>query len=117
MEHLYSDVAIVGNETLYDIDSVKQSIITLLKTHKGERLFRPSVGSNLEDYLWLNVDESTALDIKSEIMRVVEQDYRAMISEISVTPDSVNSCYNVVLKISVKGLESSVDLVLKKKGL
>lgn len=47
----YSDVAIVGKDTLYDGDSVRQSILTALYTVRGERIFEPSVGCDLESNL------------------------------------------------------------------
>lgn len=117
MEHLYADVGIVGTDTLYDLDAVKQSIITLMKTHKGERLFRPKFGTELENYLWQPISDSVASDIKGEIMRAVGMDYRANINGLEVEPDNVNNCYNVKLNIVVKGVESSIDMILKKKGL
>lgn len=117
MTRTYADVAIVGTDTLYDIDAVKQSIITILKTNKGERLFRPSFGSNLEDLLWRPMSEVVADDIKSEIIANVLQDYRATITELGVTADYINNCYNVMVNISVNGVESSVDMILKKRGL
>lgn len=115
--HQHSDIAIVGTETLYDSDSIKQSILTLLKTQKGERLFRPNTGSDLESILWQPMSDSTANDLKTEIIATIQQDPRCVISELEVTADASNYCYNVYLSVLVNGVESQVELQLKKKGL
>lgn len=115
--HQYSDVAIVGTDTLYDSDSVKQSLVTLLRTQKGERLFRPNTGSDLESLLWQPMSDSTASDIKFEIQDVLLQDSRVTLKELSVTADASNYCYNVSLSVLVNGVESQAELQLKKKGL
>lgn len=115
--HQYSDVAIVGTDTLYGLNSIKQSILTLLKTNRGERLFRPEFGSDLENYLWLPMSDSTADSIHTAIKGLIANEYRATLDTLTVTPDYSNYCYNVSLSVLVDGVETQVELQLKKKGL
>lgn len=117
MNHQHSDVAIVGTETLYDLSAVKQSVITILKTQQGERLFRPEFGSRLEDLLWRTMDDDTASDIHAEIKRMLDWDTRAELESLQVTPDYRNNCYNIVIECKVNGIEDSIELQLNKKGL
>lgn len=117
MSYKYSDVAILGTDTLYDMSAVKQSILSILKTVKGERLFRPTFGSGLEECLWQPMGEDAAQQIKMEVKSALAQDTRATLQELTVTPDYNNSRYDVSVTLIVSGVEDTLSLQLKKKGL
>lgn len=48
-------------------EAVKQSVINILSTNRGERPFMPDFGSNIRSYLFENFDPITAELIKEEI--------------------------------------------------
>ena len=48
-----------------DASAIKQAIVNLLLTNKGERVFQPDYGSNIRSYLFEQLDYGTAAQIKS----------------------------------------------------
>ena len=54
--------------TSFTIDAVKQNVIQLLQTKKGERLFQPNLGMNLRRFLFEQITSDTILDIQNEII-------------------------------------------------
>jgi len=50
-----------------DIEAVKQSVLNILLTNRGERPFLPSFGSNIRGYLFENVDSVMIALIKEDI--------------------------------------------------
>lgn len=113
----YSDVAIAGQRTLYNADAVLQSLKTAILTKAGERIFEPDTGSRLDTYLFGYVEDSKALDIKTEIKRVLAQDDRAKLEALEVIPDEVNNRYEVRVTISLDGDLATDTLTLKPRGV
>ena len=54
--------------TSFTIDAVKQNVIQLLQTKKGERLFQPNLGVDLDRFLFEQITSDTILDIQNEII-------------------------------------------------
>jgi len=54
-------------------DHVRQSLRTLLLTGLRQRKMRPEFGSRLGDYLFENIDTTTAALVKSEIIEAIER--------------------------------------------
>jgi len=106
---IYSDISGTPNRVLVlDERAVAQALENLLATRKGERLFLPDYGIDLEQLLFEPMDEETAFAIKSEVIRSVEQweprvvvDYAAT----TVTPNYEENKYEITLVYSIAGLE------------
>jgi len=49
------------------IEAVKNNIVNLLNTHRGERLMQPTLGIDLRHYLFEQIDEETTIAIEDEI--------------------------------------------------
>ena len=54
-----------------DASAIKQAIINLLLTNKGERLFNPNYGSDIRSYLFEPLDYGTATQIVGNIKHVI----------------------------------------------
>jgi phage baseplate assembly protein W len=63
--------------------AIKQAIVSLLLTNKGERLFKPKVGSSLNKLLFEPLDVATAAQITNEIRNVLRT-YEPRISIVSL---------------------------------
>ena len=50
-----------------DASAIKQSIVNLLLTNKGERPFNPDYGSNIRSYLFEPLDYATAGQVSASI--------------------------------------------------
>jgi len=49
-------------------DSIKEDLILLLNTNRGERLMQPTMGINLNEFLFENMTEDSINIIKSELI-------------------------------------------------
>jgi|TARA_R100000664_G_C2758998_1_gene148334 phage baseplate assembly protein W len=54
--------------TSFTIDAVKQNVIQLLETKKGERLFQPNLGVDLDRFLFEQITPETIVEIQNEIV-------------------------------------------------
>lgn len=120
---LYSDLNYIKpsiGDRLYDVDSVFQSVFSIIGTKKGDRVFRPNYGLNLTSYLFEPCDEYTARSILYSIESVMNLEPRVKFnsSKSSVTPVPTQSLFLITLYFTVLGFsdtEKSLSLVLKQK--
>lgn len=63
--------------------AIKQAIVSLLLTNKGERLFKPKVGASLSKLLFEPLDVATAAQITNEVRNVLRT-YEPRISIVSL---------------------------------
>lgn len=107
---LYSDLNQATAQTqplVVDVDAVKQSLVNILRTRKGERLFNPEFGAQLDDLLFEPIDDITASRILAAVVQGIsrwdprlEVDYGR--SVVEAVPEELR--YNVTLVISIRGL-------------
>lgn len=77
------------NKTMQDV--VKQNLKTLILTDRGERIMLPDFGAGLRRFLFNNLNQSTSLEIKSEIESQVKKYLPFIkIEEVDVYEDSSN---------------------------
>ena len=57
----------VFNPTYQTRDQIKANLVNYLLTNNGERVFRPTFGSNLRALLFENIDYQSLEDLKSRI--------------------------------------------------
>lgn len=55
------------------IELVKNNLIQLLRTERGERVMLPDFGCNLRKYLFEPLDEETFRSIKNEILTTINK--------------------------------------------
>jgi len=84
--------------------AVKQAVVNILMTNKGERLFDPEYGSNVPTYLFDQLDYGTAANISDAIRECLSK-YEPRISIISlgVEPDFDQNGFEVQLAFKVIG--------------
>lgn len=87
------DLVIATNE-----QAVTMSIRNLLSTDKGERLYQPSIGSNIRSILFEPMGQATANALKRFIFETIDQyEPRAKIIETVVVPDYDKGQYNIII--------------------
>lgn len=59
------------DQTETTVEHTKANLINVLSTRQGERIFRPGLGSRLEDLLFEPLSQQLEVDIEQEINRVV----------------------------------------------
>ena len=98
--------------SIKDEASIKQAIVNLLLTNKGERLFAPDIGSGVSRLLFEQMDYGVAALIKSEIDQVLtEYEPRINIINLEVIPDFDNNGFEVGLEFEIVGREDTPVLV------
>ena len=96
-----SDVIILKNE-----NAISRSIRNLILTIPGEKPFAPTVGSNVSNLLFENLDALTASSIQSEIEFTVNNfEPRVDLTGVKVTPNFDNNAFDVVINSDIIGID------------
>lgn len=100
-----------------DMNSVKQSLKTLLFTNMGERLFQPDIGSPLKNLLFEPVDIITTQAIKKNIeLTIKKYEPRVQLDLIDVVPNEDENLYEVSLFFKIVGISqpTSFSITLER---
>lgn len=89
-----------------DESAIKQSIVNLLLTNKGERFFEPEIGASISELLFEPLDYGVAALIQTKIRDTLTQyEPRINILDIRAEPDEINNGFEVELIFEVIGRE------------
>ncbi len=99
-------------ELVYNADSIQKSILTILGTRKGTRVFNRQFGSYLLDLLYDPMDDFSVERIKTEIISAIEQwEPRVVLLYANILPDYDNQMYYVSMEYQIPTLgNQSVSL-------
>jgi phage baseplate assembly protein W len=84
-------------------------------TNKYERLRNPTFGGNIRRYLFEDVNDITAYEIKSDIEYLIkEYEPRVRLIEVRVDPSENNNAMNVFIRFGVFSFteDTSLDIQL-----
>lgn len=85
-----------------DVEAVKQSVLNILRTNRGERPFLPSFGSNIRAYLFENVDAVTAALIEEDItFSLANFEPRVRILSVDVTDLPESNAVSISLELEI----------------
>ena len=93
---------------VFDIDSIKQGITSLVLTRPGEVLFQPEYGVFLESFLFELMDDAAALELFGAVVDAVktyEPRVKLSLSQSNVTADPDTNSFEVELFFQVVGFE------------
>ena len=89
-----------------DASAIKQAIVNVLLTNKGERLMNPRYGSDIRRFLFEPLDYGTAFQIKGNIRDTLERfEPRISVLDIKCTPNFDDNGFDVVLQYNVRGTD------------
>ena len=101
-----------------DASAIKQSIVNLLLTNKGERPFNPDYGSNIRSYLFEPLDYATAGQVSSSIQNTLtEFEPRITVISIDTDPNYDQNGFEVEMTYEVVGSDDppiAVELFLSR---
>ena len=104
--------------TVKDEAAIKQAIINLLLTNRGERLFAPQIGSSLSDLLFEMLDFGTASLVNTEIQNTLSTyEPRIRVLSLSTNPNFDDNGFDVELVFEVVGREDlprSINFFLER---
>jgi phage baseplate assembly protein W len=98
-------------------EAVKRSILNILFTNRGERLFNPTFGSNMQALLFENISPQTESAIKSYIETSIEnEEPRAQLIDVVVAalPDENAYAATVVFSIINNSDPIILDFLLNR---
>jgi len=107
---MYSDINVhspTKDPLVYGEASVMQSVFSILATRRTERLFRPTLGSDLENILFDNMSTLTEMQIRKESYDAVdEQEPRVILNSAKsvVTAIPEEQTYETKLVFSIEGI-------------
>ena len=90
---LTNDLIVIKNTT-----AIARSLRNLVLTTPGERFFNENLGSQVNNLLFENVDDITAMSVRSEIINVIEN-YEPRVKLIKVSVNANIDSYNMDVRI------------------
>lgn len=88
-----------------DVNAVKQSVMLLINTQFGERLFHPEDGSPLYRLLFEPIDPITTEVLRRSIEQVImNHEPRVTLDLLEVTPKEEENAYLIYLQVNVIGI-------------
>ena len=89
-----------------DASAIKQAIVNVLLTNKGERLMNPRYGSDIRRFLFEPLDYGTAFQIKGNIRDTLERfEPRINVLDIKCKLNFTDYGFDVELQYSVRGAD------------
>lgn len=100
------DLILLDNE-----DAIKQSVINILLTNTGERLFNPTIGSEINKLLFENVSNQTTSTLILLIKNAIENfEPRAKILDVVASPRPDENAYAVTIVFSTVNTTQPITL-------
>ena len=101
-----------------DASAIKQAIVNLLLTNKGERVMQPDYGSDIRSFLFEPLDFGTAVQIKNSIKYCLNTfEPRIAVNMIEVLPSYEDNGFSVELTYTIRGSDEppvTVDFFLAR---
>ena len=101
-----------------DEEAVKQSVVNILSTDRGERPFLPFFGANIRSYLFENFDNVTASLVEEQIRTALQNfEPRVRVTNVLVNARPDNNSLRITLEfdiISPREVSTSVDFVVER---
>ena len=94
-----------------NVDAVKQSIRNLLLTNKGERLFQPNLGGNINAMLFENITPQTFITMQDHIKDILAAyEPRAEVIEVYVAETSDDHEVQVTIVFGIVNVQEPITL-------
>lgn len=102
---------------LTDIRAVKNAVKNLVLTNFSERPFQPKLGSNVTALLFEPADQFTAIQMKKEIHRLLEDhEPRINATRVQILDDVDANAYRVSIEFNIvqANTQTEVDFALQR---
>ena len=104
-DQLHKTAQISDIITDFDLNAVRNSLVTLFTTSPGEKILSPQYGLNLKGYLFNPITEYTGEVIANNIIRNVSiYEPRVKLTNIDVTADVDNQQYTIIIQFDIPTL-------------
>jgi phage baseplate assembly protein W len=97
-----------------DENSIKQAFLTLLQTDKGERVFRPWLGSDINSLLFEQMDTGTAVMLEYKIDDLIHNfEPRVVLHDVVVRPNYDDNAYDITIGFSIVNVPGEKEMTLQ----
>ncbi|MAD25798.1 MAG: hypothetical protein CMO44_16685 [Verrucomicrobiales bacterium] len=101
-KHPVTDDVVVSKDNA----AIKQAIVNLVLTNKGERLFNPDYGSDIRSFLFEPLDYAVAGIIKRNMqLSLAKYEPRIAVTSISCIPNFEDNGLDVEMTYEIRGTE------------
>ena len=101
-----------------DASAIKQSIVNLLMTNKGERVYQPEYGSDLRRFLFEPMDFATAAAIQNNIISTIKKfEPRIGVLSLEAIPNFDDNGFDIEMTYEIRGTNNppvNVDFFLAR---
>ena len=115
MDSLTSDLSVAVND-----QAIKDSVMNLVMTTRGERLYQPEIGGNISTLLFELMSDETTYLLQRAIQEVITNwEPRAVLEAVQVLPDYDNNYYSITIRFYTKynlEVSQSVNVNLTSKA-
>lgn len=115
MDSLTEDVSAAVND-----QAIKDSVMNLVMTTRGERLYQPEIGGNISSLLFELMSDETTYLLQRAIQEVITNwEPRAVLEQVQVLPDYDNNYYSITIRFYTKynlEVQQNVNLNLSSKA-
>jgi len=104
---------IEGNDLRVDYDesAIKNSLINLFNTKKGQRFLFPAYGLDLHQYLFEAITKSNAQTIGTNIVNSIETyEPRVKVLNVNVSPDEEANLYDITIALRIPVFNTTTTL-------
>lgn len=96
-----------------DVNAIKQSLITLINTRFGERLFQPDVGSAIPGLLFEPMDTITTSIVQQSIMNCIQNNEpRVVLNDVEVVSNMDNDSVDVTITYTPVGIAITTSFTI-----
>jgi phage baseplate assembly protein W len=115
MDSLTNDVSVAVND-----QAIKDSVLNLVMTTRGERLYQPEIGGNISTLLFELMSPDTTYLLQRAIQEVITNwEPRAILEVVDVLADYDNNSYAITIRFYTKynlEVSQSVNVNLASKA-
>jgi uncharacterized protein len=101
-----------------DVEAVKQSVINILSTNRGERPFLPSFGGNIRSYLFENFSPVMAVELEEEIISALaNHEPRVKVLSVDISDMSYRNALQIRLELEILSpvqTQTSVEFIVER---
>ena len=95
-------------EVSYDIQAIRNSLVNIFNTNKGEFLLSPDFGLNLRQYLFGSISDINGRLIGDAIVQgIAKYEPRVVVDNVIVVTDYDNSQYLLNISVTIPALQNS----------
>lgn len=102
--------------TLTDVELIKQDILNVFMTRKGERVMRPNFGSSVWDYLYEPFDSYTKQAIETDIYDIIHNEPRAKLLNLNIVESEHGISIEAILEFVTGETAESLLYTFERNG-